>query len=882
MTLILDFSDQNLRGRQSALARVRLKSLEDTGMGYEECQAAFHQLVTEYRSDSLISPTSSEADTRAKFITRILTQTLDWPEPAISREQHSAVGYLDYVLGFPQPGLVVEAKRAGKYFVFPKEKRRSQYALVSLRTEGTKIAKAIHQVRNYCDATGIEYACITNGAQWILFRAISTGVPWSAGKAFVFRSLEDIQSRFVEFWNLLSYDVVREGALAKNFDEGIADRLEYQRPLDGVAYSDGKLQRNPLSYQLQPLIQAVFRDLTGEEEAQVLRRCYVFDRKVEGVWREVRELFSDRIPAFAKRAGFMDLIETEERSGALDDDFRKAVSRGDFGTTILLLGGIGSGKTTFVHRFFRVTAKDFVDQHCVWAYIPFTEAPPDRGQFGAFVRARIRTALRDRYAVLDFESLPTLRRIYRAELESRRQGVWAELEPRDLSRKESEYLESLIDRPEHCDAMLRHLRSIGLVVTLVLDNVDQRDPDEQLSVFLLAHELCRSFDAVVIVALREESFFRAEQAGAFNAYHNIRYHIASPEARRLLAKRIDFALEVSAEGTEAMRVALRSGVEFNSQQIRDFLGIVKDSVLRRNPAICQFIDAVSQGNMRSALDMFNQFLISGTTNVAKMLAIFNEQGWYRVAEHEFIKAVMLGDFQFYRGSKSRILNLFEVSPAPRASNLTSLRILRYLNRHVAHAHPEGRGFIPIDELTGRMAEVFGRTGDVEFHLRRLVEAKLLETDNRQVDSLVSAQHVRITSCGIYYLKTLSSRFQYLDGACLDTPIWHARAQSEIRQRLQVTDLYERIGRVEWFLGYLELEEERSLQIVPRMLAEQLLATNVVRDLRRSSRVDLSRVVRNAKLDQSRVTQIQQETASLLHSSRREAAPAILLSDDESQ
>ncbi len=91
--------------------------------------------------------------------------------------------------------------------------------------------------------------------------------------------------------------------------------------------------------------------------------------------------------------------------------------------------------------------------------------------------------------------------------------------------------------------------------------------------------------------------------------------------------------------------------------------------------------------------MFNQFMVSGVTFVETMLKIYANSGRYFVAEHEFIKAVMLGDHQFYKEKRSTIINLFEVSGTPNASNLTSLHILTLLDRHNADAHPEGAGFI---------------------------------------------------------------------------------------------------------------------------------------------------------------------------------------------
>ncbi len=318
-------------------------------MGFEQCLHELSVLVDENGQHRLVSKTSTEADTRAKVITRILTRVLDWPEAAIVREEKSSAGYLDYKLSCPRPTLVVEAKRSGQYFTFPAERNRRQYALSTLSGEKAGVGKAIRQVRGYCDDHGTEYACVTNGSQWIVFQAITAGRPWKAGRGIVFRSLEDIHANFTEFWNLLGYEPVSHGSLVEGLGDAQLQQVTFKRVLDTVYYADNPLQRNRLSRQIQPLISGMFRDLTGPEEDEVLKKCYVYDRRVQGVWKEVRALFNDTLPEFARRSGFSDLVETEDRSGALDADFRKAVRRGDFGTTVLLLGGIGAGKTTFIH-----------------------------------------------------------------------------------------------------------------------------------------------------------------------------------------------------------------------------------------------------------------------------------------------------------------------------------------------------------------------------------------------------------------------------------------------------------------------------------------------------------------------------------------------------
>lgn len=516
---------------------------------YESGLEAIRALRKEVTEESLVTPQTSESDTRAKVITRILTHVLGWPEGAIVREAHSESGYADYILKAPHPAVVVEAKRSGKHFVLPLSSTRRKYKLSSLRGEPQNVGKAVRQVRAYADDHGIEFACATNGAQWIVFQAITRRGAWSEGNGTVFRSLDDIENNFTEFWNVLSYEAVQAGGLAEAFATTQHVPLDLRRPLANLLYADSPLQRNKLSPQLSSLIESLFRDLTGEQQQEVLRTCYVIDRKVLGVAEDVRELFNDVVPEFAERAGFRDLVESEQRSGALHDDFRKAVERGDFGTTVLLLGGVGSGKTTFIHRLFKVTAREFVDEHCVWFYVPFTEAPQDSDHFKGFVQSQVLKQCRDRYPSIDVSSLQALRKIYERELTELRVGTWSLLSPEQASTREADFIEGRRLGAGHADAIIHYLRKLGIVVVIVLDNVDQRDPPEQVRVFLLAHELCKSLDAIVFVALREESYFRAEQAGAFNAYHNIRYHIASPDARKLLRRRVEYALNASEEVT---------------------------------------------------------------------------------------------------------------------------------------------------------------------------------------------------------------------------------------------------------------------------------------------------------------------------------------------
>ena len=61
-----------------------------------------------------------------------------------------------------------------------------------------------------------------------------------------------------------------------------------------------------------------------------------------------------------------------------------------------------------------------------------------------------------------------------------------------------------------------------------------------------------------------------------------------------------------------------------------------------------------------------------------MLRIYNREGRYFVAYHEFVKSIMLGDRRFYNEDQSPIMNIFNVGAQQNASHFTGWRLIRVL------------------------------------------------------------------------------------------------------------------------------------------------------------------------------------------------------------
>ncbi len=768
----------------------------------------------------------SEADTRAKIIDKILTEVLGWPEQAIRRERHVQEGYLDYELEVRKKSLItVEAKKVGTPFVFPIQQRVQK----SLKLSGSiltipEINEAISQVRKYCDDEGIRYALATNGYAWIIFRAIREDMGWREGSASVFPSLEYIIENFTLFWNLLSYEAVSAGSLDTEFGSNLRVSRESHRVINILFNADLPLQRNRLNIQLQPLVRLIFEDITGDNQLEILQSCYVHYGSLKIVARDIDATITDTIPIFLRRQSAEPILQSTDGAGRFGEMVTEATSS-TTGELCLLLGGIGSGKTTFLKRYQLTVGRDILAKHSLWFHIDFLKAPVEPEDVELFVWQTILEQLRSRYGDYRLETRRNIRRAYEKNLEALEETAL-----RPFKQGTTQYEEKLAEylgnwQSDTANYVPRLLNTCeprkNQKVVLFIDNVDQLSPESQAKAFLLAQRVTRSIGSLTIVAMREESYYTASVQKSFTAYTNRRFHIASPRFLDVIRNRIAYAQSFLKNSIENPSLGYNQNEMQDAKDIYDLLTIVSQSLFGANRNIVRFVETICFGNMRLALEMFIAFLTSGASDVDKMLNIYRREGEYFVGFHEFVKSVMLAARKYYKEEQSPILNVFDCGTYKNSSHFTALRILHLLLSYRAQASREGQGYVEITRVLSSFEDIFDNTEDFIVTLNRLLQAQLVEVNTRSTESITDASHVRVTSAGWYYSGYLVRSFCYLDLVLQDTPFNSSQVAEDLKQSVYLVDnLYDReedkvqrvearFKRVEMFLDYLKYEEDQE-------------------------------------------------------------------------
>lgn len=753
----------------------------------------------------------NEADTRAKIIDPIFKDVLGWPETEIRREQASHHGYSDYILGGDFSHLLVEAKRTRPRFdlVVPSRARELKLDGAHLLSR-RRVAEPVRQAQRYANDRGAQFACVTNGYQFVVFKPYLPGRSWETGWAVVWHDWSDIEADFASFFSLLSRDAVISGVLVERFASVEAPTRRSYSPLDNLADPDRELVRNRVWTKIARVMGPLLTDQPSEPQAQleILEHCYVSTPLSDQSDATLDRLIQDRPTQALADAAVVD-HRTSGLSRHLEADLKLARSK-----AYVLTGGVGSGKTTFLRRFALVEHREMVRRYCAWFHVDYLSAgslePAEQAiRLRRFTFSEMRAQLRTGHPDVGEPDGKGLRTIFSEEIrEAEKTSLYGVDRGSDHWRDVTNELVAALygDDERFIAAALRELSRRGLRPVLVLDNTDQMGEAVQAEIFLLAQHMAGQFGALTIVALREEKFFAAYRRGIFDAYGDRRFHIGSPHIGKVVRERLKY-------GREKFRDVGASELELSESELSSIDGLLSTlikSATGGNSNIQRMLASVSNGDMRYALGLFRDFVSSGNTDVDKILRIVGESGHYSLPFHEFAKSAILGSRRYYRSSVSHFLNLFKRTDAASASHICALRLLARLMAADRAPSSHGEGYVEVPNLLKEYRQSFGHADDAVLWLGELLRRGLVESEPPRCPEVERADAFRITAAGAYYVRYLAQSFAYLDLVFVDTPLLDERLAKNLAAMADTRAMSVRFDRVRMFLDYLQTAEDEEL------------------------------------------------------------------------
>lgn len=789
-----------------------------------DIDSAFRALITyrKHLTEYLAIPLS-ESDTRAKFIDVFIKDVLGWDEVNIRREHtywtEEERAAIDYELRITSPILLIEAKRLAKRFELPTATGSALYALDGVVQSRPVLWDAILQARRYCDDCGFPFALVTNGEEFALFRAITTGYPWKQGKLLVFTLSTLEYKHFADVFMALARDHITPTGLDTLLGV-VRQTHNANRIADIVGPHTGRVCNAMNDVMQQAFSEVLLDPLTPSES--FLRDCYCTDKATHYYSKSLESLLKDPLPPFAARV-------QKVKPGARKDPFTIALdanlNRTGPRPPICVIGGPGVGKTMFLQWFFRASAYRQSLENAILLWIDFRQDYWQTHELKDRVYAALIEQL-EANTVLAMKGYSTLKAVFADRLKKEEQFVLLAYanDPTQHDQKVADCIERWrADRELYLNALLRYAASqVHRNVVIVLDNIDQKKPDTQYALYEISQALANSHPLTVLLSMRESTFYQGRQSPVINAFSQQQiFHIRSPNLAPLLAQRFDY-LQKQLDG-RALAITSAKGHTLQIEDIADFLGLLRRSMVE-GPAAednLKLVECIANGNVRNALNLLYSFLVSGHTKLEEYFWQYAKRQTSYIPFHEFMASLMLNEMSFFTEENSQyFLNIFSRQPNTFDSHFTRLRLLR-LAESMSHGEAlRAEDFVPLDQLRAPFLKAGMTEGLLNKHLASLIRFGLLMSDTQVNEdkelSFVSTVH--LTAAGKYYLDNLSSHFQYVLRIIPDTSVedsttyGHLYALYESRRNSDLLlPVKESVSAVRIFLSYLENQEYRELQ-----------------------------------------------------------------------
>jgi hypothetical protein len=741
----------------------------------------------------------NEADTRLHLIDRLLFDCLGWRREDCHTEEHFDGTYTDYAFLTPRR-FVLEAKREGIYFELPAGFDKKSCNIKIVIEAQTTIEAAMRQAMRYCQERSIPLGAVCNGHQLIAFLGSRPdGVPGMDGTCLVFYSLNDMLAHFRMLWDNLS----RPGVLAYTLHstlKGDAVQPPPEKLSSRIPGFPGFKNRNPFQTELKILGDLFIEDVVRapQLEKEFLENCYCQSGALSQYASISRQILQARYSTLFERELAGPTLEAVSRKDGFSDSFVDDVLAASLKRrAIVLLGDVGVGKSIFIRHLTLISASELFD-HALALYIDFGKEPALAESLEAFVLRSCAAQLHKTHGI-DIEGNGFVRGVYHGDLIRFRKGIWGALATSDAdaySMKEIEFLDAkLADRAAHLRSCLEHIsKAHKRQIVVFLDNVDQRPVDFQDRVFLIGQSFAETWPATVFISLRPDTFNISRTKGSLAAYQPRVFTISPARVDQVIKLRLSFVLNYLRDtgklSSLGPHLSLRSG------SLVRYIEVLLES-FKRSHELVEFIDNLSGGNTRRALDFLMTFIGSGHVNAEKILNIANEQGYYTISIHEFMRAVIYGDFEHYDPSASPIANIFDISSPDGREHFLLPNILAFVDRA---GRSEQEGFVEAERVHDFCQSLGFFPSQIDTALKRAVAARLLDVSPLYSEDPPVA--FRITTAGSYTYRELPHYFSYLDAVTVDTPIVDRDLRGSITDSQLLND---RLKRGEIFRRYLDTQ-----------------------------------------------------------------------------
>lgn len=545
----------------------------------------------------------------------------------------------------------------------------------------------------------------------------------------------------------------------------------------------------------------VFNPRTREQRALIVREAYVpslrRQRYVEPIDRLIRTAV---MPATARLPTLENTGVASELTSALRD--RRNLEN----QVLLLVGSVGSGKSTFVDYVSLQALPQDLRDRTVWIRLNLNEAPLAIDVAYAWIAKAITNELKAVIPNEDVDDLQTLEKVLAPELNVIRRGALKLLDPDSLDYKlrlADEILKMQRDDTVFAKSLARYVcAGPGKLLVVVLDNCDKRTRDEQLTMFQVAQWVRTEFRCLVVLPLRDVTFDRHRNEPPLDtALKALTFRIEPPPFIEVLQARVRLALkemEAMANTAPTLSYVLPNGIHVSYPASDQSLYLA--SILRSLYAHDRFVRRVMTGlagrDVRRALEIFLDFCMSGHIGEDDIYKIRFFEGRYVLPFSVVVRVLLRMQRRYYDGDKAYVKNLVQCNPDDALpDHFIRLATLHWLQQRQTVRGPAGvPGFHRVEDLVRDLAQLGHDATRVRADLLYLMREGCVIAEHQRTDQIDDGDLIRITASGLVHLQLMANP-EYLSACAEDTHLSDADLANRIAARIAGGGLQGQFSRI---------------------------------------------------------------------------------------
>lgn len=545
---------------------------------------------------------------------------------------------------------------------------------------------------------------------------------------------------------------------------------KFHKPLFmlGGKYIQNKQTKNTFGENISIQYRHLFNPLVGDEMIDVVKNAYVTISKHESHINPIDKLIRKKIVPSVENSIH---LEDSAKPQPIIEKLRDAYKYNN--QVLLLIGSVGSGKSTFTTYLKEVALSEDTRERLLWVRLDLNNTILNREDIYAWVKKSVITQIKDYYKDVDFDSLDTIQKLYKHEID--KFDKVAKLLLKDEEKYNTELYNKIQTYLNDDDITLDSLIENFLIkdyktLIIVLDNCDKRTLDEQLFMFEVANWIKERIKAIVFLPLRDTTYdhHRTEKP-LDTVIKDLTFRITPPSLEKIIYSRFKYASRLS-ENSDSGHYFLPNGMTVSYPK-EDELYYLKSllSSLFQNAFFKKLMAGLAGSNIRYGIELFLDFCKSGHISESEIFKINQKKGNHKLPYHIISRVFFRSDRVYYKDESSKIKNLFFSDPKDNVANpFIRIHILNWLQQKMHEKGESGvKGFHSVQKLLTELMAVGCEEERLKLELLTLLRQRLIISESQDTEQYQDNDLISINSSGTIHLDLLYN-IDYLSTCSEDT------------------------------------------------------------------------------------------------------------------